>query len=422
MRIITTLVLVIQLATLVIVFPVHSYIISPNKQSNNKNTNTNNAFTFHPTQQQQQQKLDNQQLHQQARSTALFVATAPNTQSKTTTTTTSTSSSSLSSTVNDDSEVIVEFPPPLSTTDRIQRAATFWSTAIPIVLTYYGLMTRIKLQELLGSPYTPEEQIQQYKLLHTNGAYKLNETITNLKGFYVKTAQIVSTRKDLFPEEYTDALSGFTDNLDPMPVELAKAVVITELLNKNEKFDDVFIEFDTIPLGAASVAQVHRAVLSKKYGGPREVAVKIQRPSIESKLMGDIANLKAITKTFRGELPLDYYTVMCELEVQLQDEFDFIKEAVAMERIYNAVKFAPDGSQRDMPLVIPRPIPGLVSRRVLVQDYLHGVPLSRARDIMIKKGIDPDSPESKLFGRKLLTSLTEVFGRTILETGFFHAE
>jgi aarF domain-containing kinase len=253
---------------------------------------------------------------------------------------------------------------------------------------------------------------------HEVGAKKLAETITNLKGFYVKTAQIISSRQDLFPKQYTDALSGFTDNLDPMPAALAKAVVKSELLHADEKFEDVFCEFDETPLGAASVAQVHRARLTAKYGG-REVAVKIQRPSIESKLMGDVANLKAITKTFRDSpsLPLDYYTVFCELEKQLADEFDFVAEAVAMDRIYQSVIRGPDGSPREAPLVIPRPVSGLVSRRVLVMDYLRGVPLSRAREEMIKKGVDPDSPEAKLFGRKLLSALTTVFGWTILETG-----
>jgi len=55
-------------------------------------------------------------------------------------------------------------------------------------------------------------------------------------------------------------------------------------------------------------------------------------------------------------------------------------------------------------------------------DYLKGVPLSRAREEMLKKGIDPESPEAKLFGRKLLKALTFCFGRNILETGFFHAD
>ena len=226
-------------------------------------------------------------------------------------------------------------------------------------------------------------------------------------------AQIISTRQDLFPKQYTDALSGFTDNLDPLPASMAKAIIKNELLNRDESFSDVFAEFDDEPLGAASIAQVHRAVLTEEYGG-REVAVKIQRPSIESKLLGDIANLKAIAKTFRNvdALPLDYYTVFCELEKQLADEFDFVAEAVAMDRVYNSLIRSMDGSEAtETPFVIPRPVPGLVSKRVLVMDYLKGVPLSRAREEMAKRGYGPDSPESKLFGRKLLKALTYGFGR-----------
>ena len=140
--------------------------------------------------------------------------------------------------------------------------------------------------------------------------------------------------------------------------------------------------------------------------------------------MGDIENLIALSKTFRDNpnLPLDYYTVFCELQNQLQDEFDFVAEAVSMDRIYQALARAPDGTPREVPLVIPRPVPGLVSRRVLVMDYLEGVPLSRAQQAMKEKGIDPDSPQAQLFGRKLLKALTQSFGRNILETGFFHAE
>ena len=320
----------------------------------------------------------------------------------------------------------VSFPPALSPVDRIKRAATFWSTALPIVADYYGLISQIKLQEILkaGDGDLTEERIEEmWAAKHKEGAAKLADTITQLKGFYCKTAQIIASRHDLFPKEYTDALSGFTDYLDPMPASLAKAVVQKELLHADEKFEDVFVEFDDEPLGAASVAQVHRAVLTEKYGS-KVVAVKIQRPSIESKLMGDVANLKAITRTFRDfpALPLDYYTVFCELEKQLADEFDFVAEAVAMDRIYTSLARAPDGTPRKLPLVIPRPIPGLVSRRVLVMDYLDGVPLSRAREEMNKKGIDPDSPESKLFARRLLSALTESFGKNILETGFFHAD
>jgi aarF domain-containing kinase len=151
-----------------------------------------------------------------------------------------------------------------------------------------------------------------------------------------------------------------------------------------------------------------------------QVAIKIQRPSIESKLMGDIANLKALAKPLREveAMPLDYYKVFAELEAQLEDEFDFVAEyvlvvlsyiesacfgrdlaygemekciltlilflatyqlrAAAMDRIYTALSRTLDGSARaDIPLKIPRPVPGLISKRVLVMDYLKGVPLSR---------------------------------------------
>jgi aarF domain-containing kinase len=329
------------------------------------------------------------------------------------------SSPSLSASANKDNSNkkdqnnSVEFPPPIGRVDRLKRAATFWSTALPIVASYYGLISRLRLQELLGGEALSEEQVESmWDALHEDGAAKLADTITDLKGFYVKTAQIISSREDLFPKQYSVALEGFTDFFEPMPAALARAVVEAELLNADETFEDVFAEFDPNPLGAASIAQVHRAILTEKYGG-REVAIKIQRPSIESKLLGDVANLKAIAKTFRDNpnLPLDYYTVMVELEKQLADEFDFVAEAVAMDRIYQSLIRAPDGSVRELPLVIPRPVPGL-----------KGVPLTRAREEMIKKGIDPESPEAKLFGRTLLTTLTAVFGRNILETGFFHAD
>ena len=239
------------------------------------------------------------------------------------------------------------------------------------------------------------------------------EVFTELKGFYVKTAQIIASRQDLFPEQYTEALNGFTDNLDPMETDLVIAVITKELLHADEVFDEMFSEFDTVPLGSASVAQVHRAVLTEKYGGPKEVAVKVQRPSIESKLLGDVANLKAVSKTFRDVLPLDYYTVMAELEKQLADEFDFVAEAVAMDRIYQSLSrsYDDDSIAVEPPVVLPRPVPGLISKRVLVMDYLKGVPLSRASEEMKRRGIDPSSPEAKLFGRKLLTALTYSFGR-----------
>jgi len=134
------------------------------------------------------------------------------------------------------------------------------------------------------------------------------------------------------------------------------------LLQRGEQFDDVFEEFDEVPLGSASVAQVHRAVLTKKYGH-REVAVKVQRPSIEEKLMGDVANLKQLAKVFRSaDLPIDYYTVFSELEEQLKDEFDFEAEAASMERMHNILTTGENGLHRESPIVTPRSIPACLAK------------------------------------------------------------
>jgi aarF domain-containing kinase len=112
---------------------------------------------------------------------------------------------------------------------------------------------------------------------------------------------------DLFPTKYIDELNQFTNSLDPMSEDMINAITKQELLQDGERFKDVF-EFDEEPLGAASIAQVHRAVLSKKYGA-HKCAVKIQRRQIESKLMGAFANLKLITKLacYANLLPVDYY-------------------------------------------------------------------------------------------------------------------
>ena len=93
-----------------------------------------------------------------------------------------------------------------------------------------------------------------------------------------------------------------------------------------------------------------------------------------------------------------------------------------MERIGSALASTSDGAPCTPAIVTPRPVAGLVTKRVLVMDFLRGVPLSRAVEAMEARGIEPDSPEAQLFGRKLLGSLTAAFGRTILEGGFFHAD
>ena len=180
---------------------------------------------------------------------------------------------------------------------------------------------------------------------------------------------------------------------------------------------ELFSSFDEEPLGSASIAQVHKATLLDG----RTVAVKLQRPNVEPKLMGDVANLKRISKLLKDSLPVDYYTVFSELGDALVNELDFLAEAQAMRKISLAVRHSENGEvdeSASVPISVPLPVGELVSKRVLVMDFVEGVPLNRLAATMEEKGITPGSPESKLAGRRILDSLVSAFGRMIFGSGF----
>ena len=207
--------------------------------------------------------------------------------------------------------------------------------------------------------------------------------------------------------------------MPPMDGALLVRVVETELLG-GAPLSSVFSAFERAPLGSASVAQVHRAVLRSNG---REVAVKVQRPSIEPLMLGDVANVKALALQVRGKFPVDYYTVFSELEAQLGYEFDFEREAASMNRIADVLAALPNGA----PVRVPRPVAGLVAKRVMVMDYIPGTPLSKlaaeaaARAAAGSSGIAAQAL-TKIAGTRLLRSLSDAFGAMLLREGFFHGD
>lgn len=315
-------------------------------------------------------------------------------------------------------EAAVEFPPPLSGTQRLERALTFYSRVLPVLFRYKFAEVKLEAEKsLLGKEITEEEERAMWGEIDEWGSTRVSDTISDLKGFYVKTGQVISTRNDLFPEAYTSKLKQLQDGLEPMPTELVKAVVQQELLG-GEPLSELFADFENEPLGAASIAQVHKATLLDG----RTVAVKVQRPNIEPKLRGDIANLKRISKQLRESLPVDYYTVFCELGRALNDELNFLQEAQAMRKIAAAVSHSVDGQPADAPVAVPLPIGELVSQRVVVMDFVEGVPLNRLQETMKERNIDPNSPEAKIAGVRILDSLSQAFERMIFGAGFLHGD
>jgi len=144
----------------------------------------------------------------------------------------------------------------LSVLQRLDRAATFYKKAIPVLVSYKSLDAKLKFEKnVLGKDIPVEEEEKQWNLLHDWGSDCITEVITELKGFYVKTGQIISTRVDIFPEQYTTKLAIMQDGLDPLPGDLVLQIVKEELLDGGE-ISDLFTHFDLEPIGSASIAQV----------------------------------------------------------------------------------------------------------------------------------------------------------------------
>lgn len=232
-------------------------------------------------------------------------------------------------------------------TERVRRALSFYSAALPLFIFYKALDFKIQLRKFstvegsLGDKNISVENIRldeaAYDKLHEWGSKLITEKVVQLKGFYVKTGQIISTRVDIFPKQYTTKLAITQDRLDPVPTELIKDIVRQDLLNGAD-LCELFASFDEAPLGSASIAQVHRATLLDG----RVVAVKVQRPGIRSKLLGDIKNLQTFAKLVSRSLLIDYYKIFLELEKTLVLELDFLHEAQATAKVAAAVAHAPN--------------------------------------------------------------------------------
>jgi aarF domain-containing kinase len=310
----------------------------------------------------------------------------------------------------------------LNAAQRLSRALSFYSAAIPIFASYKGLSILLDMKRnLLKENITEAEEAKLYNDLHEWGSEQIVQKISELKGFYVKTGQIISTRVDIFPTQYTSKLAITQDQLDPIPANIIKEIIQRELL-QNAPLSELFAEFDDIPLGSASIAQVHRA----KLLDGRIVAVKVQRPGIEAKLLGDIQNLKNFAKLISDSLLIDYYKIFSELERTLVYELDFLHEALSTMKIAAAVNHSPSNQRMNSsPVKVPLPIPGLVTKRVLVLEYIEGKALSKLaaeNEEGNKSAIKLTEIEKKIFGNRLLQSLTDAYGRMIFGSGIIHGD
>ena len=208
---------------------------------------------------------------------------------------------------------------------------------------------------------------------------RLRPAFEHLGPTYIKLGQIISSGEGIFPEELVQEFLLLRDRVPPEPFPVVRRTVEEDL---GRPLAEVFTSFDSKPIASASIAQVHAATLRS---GER-VVVKVQRNRVAPLVRLDISAMAWIAPFLVGRIPVAALTnppALVELFAEtIVEELDFRLEAQNMLDI--AEVFAGTGQRT---VVVPRPHPELVTRRVLVMEHLHGFPWSDAAG-MRDAGID----------------------------------
>lgn len=249
-----------------------------------------------------------------------------------------------------------------------------------------GLLSRMGLSAKALDPDTPDLPNRARQALE-----KLGPT-------YMKLGQILATRRDLLNDEWVAAFEQLQSSAPQLPFSDLKAQVETSL---GEPIDTAFCFFDTQPLAAASIAQVHRARLTDG----RDVAVKIRRPDIRPRMEADLRILRhlaslaeANSAEARRFRPI---SLVDQLARDILDELDFTHEG------RNADLLRADYADNDH-IIIPKIHWQWSSEAVLVMDYIDGVP-PRDPDILRARHINPDAIAA--LGAELVLNMVLIYGR-----------
>jgi predicted unusual protein kinase regulating ubiquinone biosynthesis (AarF/ABC1/UbiB family) len=233
-------------------------------------------------------------------------------------------------------------------------------------------------------------------------AKALADDLERMGPTFIKLGQLLSTRPDMFPDAYLQALTRLQDKVEPFAYEEVEQIVQAEL---GVRISKGFQEFDRVPMAAASLGQVHRAVLRDG----RLVAVKVQRPNIREQIIEDLDALGEVADFLDSHTEAgrhyQFQKILEEFRKSLLRELDYRLEATNLATMNEVLK---DFDH----IVVPAPVDDYTTSRVLTMDYIRGrkitslTPLTR---------IEVD-------GITLADQLFRAYLKQILVDGVFHAD
>jgi predicted unusual protein kinase regulating ubiquinone biosynthesis (AarF/ABC1/UbiB family) len=236
----------------------------------------------------------------------------------------------------------------------------------------------------------------------TASADELAKDLERLGPTFIKLGQLLSTRADLMPAAYLEALTKLQDQIEPFKFEEVERIVSGEL---GVRISKAFTDFEPSPIAAASLGQVHRA----RMRDGREVVVKVQRPNIRDLIVDDLEALNEIaqfldTRTEMGRR-YEFVNMLTDLRKSLLRELDFTVEAKNLMTIGdNLIEFDS--------IIVPEPIGDFTTTRVLTMDFIPGKKITDLNPLRLLE-IDSVGLADELFRAYL---------KQILVDGLFHAD
>jgi len=233
-------------------------------------------------------------------------------------------------------------------------------------------------------------------------AEELAADLEKLGPTFIKLGQLLSTRADLLPTPYLEALTRLQDRVEPFPYEEVDRIVSSEI---GVRISKAFADFDPQPLAAASLAQVHRATMRDG----REVVVKVQRPDIREQIVEDLEALGQMAQFLDAHTELgkryDFENMLNALRSSLLRELDFKLEAG------NLITFS-ENLREFEEIIIPDPVEDFCTSRVLTMEYIPGKKITELTPLRLME-ID---------GPGLARELFRAYLKQILLDGFVHAD
>lgn len=230
---------------------------------------------------------------------------------------------------------------------------------------------------------------------------RLARAFERLGPTFIKLGQAISTRSDLVGDAVADDLAGLRDKLPPFPTHLARAMIEAEL---GAPIRDLFLDFEDMPLAAASIAQVHKAVTMSG----KTVAIKVLRPNIEQAFARDVDLFAWIANLLAPRLParLKPHAIVQTFKDTVFFELDLRFEAAACDELSANLQQHTSGMRT------PTVLWELTSRRVMVSEWIEAIPFSDMTAIRASGVATED----------ILTKLASSLFTQIFMDGFFHAD